>query len=120
MADVRIRRDDARAGSAVLHVDGELDWTTAPLLQAHLSELIDAGERWFVVDLCQVAYLDSSALAVLARSFRQLGSEGAIAVVCRPYVCEILELTGLHSLFGTHLTREEAFAALEQRRREAA
>src|SRR4051794_24755396 len=57
-------------------VRGDLDLATAPRLKAVLADLIADGAVDVVVDLCGVAALDSTGLAVLATAQRRLSQAG--------------------------------------------
>jgi anti-sigma B factor antagonist len=53
------------AGCAVLALSGELDISDAAELSAQLTAVI-SGERWVIVDLANLAFIDCSSLGVLA------------------------------------------------------
>jgi anti-anti-sigma factor len=82
---------------ATLLVKGEIDLGTAPLLQAELSRLADAGRRRVRVDLRDVTFMDSQGLNVLARAHRRLVAEGAALTLVAPSepVRRVLEITGV-------------------------
>lgn len=56
----------------VVDCDGELDLSTAPLLDAALREAEDGAPSSVLLDLEDVPFLDSSAMALLLRAHRRL------------------------------------------------
>ena len=86
--------------SATVRAAGEIDSTTAPLLNQHLSTLLDTDVRELVVDLGRVTFLDSAGLCVLATAHRRAGRQdvrlrvlATSRAVIRP-----LQITGLWDL----------------------
>ena len=58
-------------GPSVLKLRGDLDLHTAPGLRERLAALIDAGSLRVVVDLSEVAFMDSTGLGVLVGAARR-------------------------------------------------
>jgi len=86
--------------SATLAAAGEIDSTTAPLLNQHLGALLDTDVRDVTVALGQVTFLDSAGLCVLATAHRRAGRQdvrlrvlATSRAVVRP-----LQITGLWEL----------------------
>jgi anti-sigma B factor antagonist len=64
--------DVSAAGpSAAVRAVGEIDSTTAPLLDQHLVALLETDIRELTVDLRGVTFLDSAGLCVLATAHRR-------------------------------------------------
>jgi len=87
-------------GALVVHVVGEIDTLTAPVLRAQLEKHLPAA-RLLVLDLSQVTFLGSAGLAVLVaakddadRRQRRLRVVPGSRIVTRA-----LEATGLLTLF---------------------
>jgi anti-sigma B factor antagonist len=85
----------------VLHVVGELDTLTAPLLQVRLLEQ-QAQVGHLVLDLSDVTFLGSAGLAVLVGAKDDADSRGCRLVVVpgSRIVKRALEATGLLQLFS--------------------
>ena len=86
----------AEDGSTV-QVGGEVDTYTSPQLRRALQDLIRDGTTDLALDLSEVTFLDSSALAVLittAKSCRTHGGSLRIAKAT-PETTRLLEITGL-------------------------
>jgi len=95
-------------------VRGEVDHEAVPALEAALEEAIRESAGAFVIDLCEVGFIDSSGLQVLLRARALLGrGDRALALVC-PFgrVRRVFELSGVSELFALYPSREAAAAAL--------
>ena len=107
--------DDAELrGAPGVAVHGEVDVSAIPSLVEALDAAIRDSEGAFVIDLCDVEFLDSSGLSALMRARALLGQdERALAVVCPPGpVRRLFELAGIADLFFLYGSRDEAAAAL--------
>jgi anti-anti-sigma factor len=80
-----IYRFDEHADSAcVVHVKGDLDVVAAPGLREQLQELVASGFRKLVVDLADVAVVDSSGLSALIGGLRAARVAGGDVRIARP------------------------------------
>lgn len=96
--DVVEHGPDAR----VVHVVGEIDTLTAPVLRGRLTEQVRAVEL-VVVDLTEVTFLGSAGLAVLvaAKDEADNAAHRLRIVPGSRIVSRALEATGLLALFDT-------------------
>jgi anti-sigma B factor antagonist len=103
------------SGAPGVAVQGEVDLSRVPALEQAVDDAIRDSEGAFVIDLCDLEFLDSSGLNVLLRARALLGrEERALAVVCPPGpVRRLLEVTGVAELLFLYGSREEAAAALK-------
>lgn len=94
--DVVPHGDDA----LVVHVVGEIDTLTAPVLHAQLDEHL-AGTQLLVLDMSQVSFLGSAGLAVLVAAKEDADRRGhrLRLVPGSRIVTRALEATGLLGLF---------------------
>jgi anti-sigma B factor antagonist len=98
---------------AVLALRGEVDVSTAPKLRQQLVELATEGRPWVVVDLSEVAFLDSTGLGVLVsglRRFRLLGGD-LILAAAQPRILRVLEITRLDRAFDLFASVDAAVTA---------
>lgn len=81
----------------VLHVTGEVDVYTAPMLREQIAELAAKGAVHLIVDLGRVEFLDSSGLGALIGGLKRLREHGGslTPVISRPSILRIFEITGL-------------------------
>ena len=82
----------------------EIDFLTAPLLQAELECAIADGDSKVVVDLCDVTFMDSSGAHVLLEASKRLRAlERGFSVICvRGSISRLLELLGLSAALAVH------------------
>jgi anti-sigma B factor antagonist len=104
----------APGGAPGVTVRGEVDVAAVPELMAALDAAIRESTGAFVIDLCEVEFLDSAGLSVLLRARALLGrEERELAVVCPPGpVRRLFEVVGIADLLILFRSRAEAAAAL--------
>jgi anti-sigma B factor antagonist len=78
-----------------LALQGELDLSNAPTLEASLTNAIDSGKK-VVIDLDQLEFLDSTGIALLVGVLQRHDAERFSFLPSRSSgVCRLLNLTGL-------------------------
>ena len=99
---------------ALISVSGELDLYTAQRLQARIDEAGAVGADTVVVDLSEVSFIDSTALAVLVQETRRLEGRGhsLVLVTNDPRTKRVVEVTGLNRVLRTYPTLQDALAEL--------
>jgi anti-sigma B factor antagonist len=102
------------AGTPVLSVKGEVDVYSAPALTENLTQLLDSGAATIVVDLTEVAFLDSTGLgALIAARTASEKAGGSLPVVCtQDRILKLFTITGLDGVFSIFPTVDEAVAAV--------
>ena len=99
-----------RAGAAVVALQGEHDLASAPTLRHCLTVLLESNDL-VVVDLTEVAFVDSSILGVLIRvdqSAKNAAKQFRLQLGTEPIVMRILELSGLMDVLSCAPTRDAA------------
>jgi anti-anti-sigma factor len=107
--------DDAGfRGAPGVAVRGEVDVSALPAFTAALDDAIRESEGAFVIDLCDVEFLDSSGLSALLRARAMLARDDrSLAVVCPPGpVRRLFDLAGIADLLVVFRSRDEAAEAL--------
>jgi anti-sigma B factor antagonist len=109
--ELRTETDDSTV--TVVSVSGDIDMSTAPQLDQHLTEISDSGSREIVVDLTNVDFLDSSALGALVGVHKHVAaSGGTLKVVCsHPKIERIFAITRLTEVIPVFVTLDEAVTA---------
>ena len=84
-----------RNGSALtLQLEGRLDTTTSPQLEAELSASLD-GVKQLTLDLQQLAYLSSAGLRVILGAQKRMNKQGHMVVRhVNETIMEVFEVTG--------------------------
>ena len=105
----------ASGGCAFLAVRGEIDIATAPRLITALNDAVTDGDGDvpLVVDLTEVAFMDSTGLALLIDTQRRLASrERGFAVICPPGpLLRVFETTDMVERLGVRSDRGAALRA---------
>ena len=91
-------------GWTVVDIAGEIDVYTAPTLREHLGALVAAGKYHLVLDLDQVAFLDSTGLGVLVGGLKRVRAhDGSLHLVCsQERILKVFRITGLTKVFPIH------------------
>jgi anti-sigma B factor antagonist len=99
-------------GYTVITPRGDLDLATVRDLRAAIHQLLQDGHLHLVLDLEQVAFIDSSGLGVLIGARRKtFARHGSFALVCdNDRVMRLLELTSLDKVFTIHDSVDDATA----------
>jgi anti-sigma B factor antagonist len=102
-----------QGGLKVVAISGEVDLSTSPKVRDALLDCI-LGGAGVVVDLSQVAYIDSSGVASLVEAFQSAKSRKLVftlaSVGATPM--RVLKLARLDQVFIIHDTVDTAIAAL--------
>ncbi len=95
---------------AVLHVTGELDLVTSPVLRQRVHDAVAEGRHDLVVDLSEVVFCDSSGVGVLIATRRLIRScQGRLRLILPEvdtgvgsHVNRVLAALGVRRLFDVH------------------
>lgn len=92
---------DACEGGSEVHLVGELDLSTAPLLREGLHRLLEGGSGDLTLDMSRLDFIDSTGLSVLVGAFKRAREDGRDIVLRapRPAARKILEISGLDTVF---------------------
>ena len=95
-------RTERRADAAVVVPTGELDLATAPTLETALTEAFALESERVVLDLRELAFIDSSGLRTLLTARRRAEEAGcAFSLVAGHAALErTLEIAGVHKVFS--------------------
>ena len=107
-----LEHDPVDAGHLIA-ITGELDLAATPELSTILLMAARSPGDIVVLDLAQVAFIDSSALGTLLKAGGEIESRGKrLRIVCGDGpVRKLLEMTNLTNRFQLCPTRDEALAA---------
>ena len=89
-----------REGRAEVHLVGDLDISTAPLLREGLLDLLAEGSTDITLDMAQLGFIDSTGLSVLVGAFKRARQDGREIVLRnpRPPARKVLEISGLDTV----------------------
>jgi len=72
--EIKVSTENGRVPVTVVHVDGNIDASTAEIFQAKADDLIKGGTRYMLVDLSHVPFVSSAGFRVLHGIFNELRS----------------------------------------------
>jgi anti-sigma B factor antagonist len=102
-------------GARIVSVRGEVDVYSAPTLRKALQDSMDDEHPSLLVDLSDIAFIDSTGLGVLVagqNKSSELG--GKVDIVCnQERVLKLFRITGLDEVFGIFPTRAAARSAAQ-------
>src|SRR4051794_6794206 len=103
-------RETPLSGAPGVTVTGEVDVATGKVLEEAIDRAIRGSTGAFVIDLCDVTFMDSAGVNVLLRARALLGrQERDVALVCPPGgVLHVLEVVGVADLFVIFASRAAA------------
>jgi anti-anti-sigma factor len=90
----------------VVELAGELDMATAPELTETLSRLVEEGPNEIILDLSNLAFIDSAGIAVLITTQNQLMAQGRKLMLrsLKPNPLEVFKITGLLEFLNVETT----------------
>jgi anti-sigma B factor antagonist len=102
----------SEGGWDVVDVAGDVDLASAPALRARLDDLLADGSRRLLVNLQQVAFMDSSGLSAIVSGMKGMRERGGeIAIACaNTSILKVFAVTGLDRVLSIHSTVAEAIA----------
>ena len=106
-------RVDSRVieGVSLLHPYGELDLYTVSEFERAITDAFVSSAKTMVVDLSDIAYLDSSGLSALIVAYKKLAAQGRnlyiVAPTDPPAVRRVLEITRVNTFLRVRPTLNE-------------
>jgi stage II sporulation protein AA (anti-sigma F factor antagonist) len=70
--ELKVSTEQGRVPITLVHVDGDIDASTAQEFQSRMEALIQGGTRDILIDLAHVPYISSAGLRALQTVFSQL------------------------------------------------
>jgi anti-sigma B factor antagonist len=103
---------ERRGDCTIVTVSGELDIVTSRQLDEHLASA-RRKQRWIVLDLSEVDFMDTSSLAVIVGHWKRLQSAGGVLALAgaRYRHTKTLWITGLAERLPMYDTVDDAIAA---------
>jgi anti-anti-sigma factor len=110
---IDIQQEDAD-GTRILALGGRLDTETSADVELTLQDLMNAGERNFLIDMSGVGYVSSAGLRVLLATAKQLeGGKGSLRLCSlNSSVKQVFDVAGFSKLFSIFANRDAALAGM--------
>jgi anti-sigma B factor antagonist len=110
--DAPVAGVDERGDALVVRLIGELDLYNAHIVREELLATAARAPARLVVDLSDVAFIDSTGLGVLIEARGKLANRRAFLLVAPGLETRrALEISGLDRHFGVHATLDDALSA---------
>ncbi len=106
-----VRGVEQRDSGVVVRLGGELDLYNAEELRSALASAIDSGATRIVVDMTEVAFVDSTALGVLVEARSKLGRDGLLLAGPQLETRRTLQVSGLDRHLPVHDSVDAALAS---------
>ncbi len=91
---------DAKGDELTITIDGRLDTTTAPQLEAEINSCLD-GVKTLTMDMSKLVYISSAGLRVLLKAQKIMNKQGKMTVInVNQEIKEIFEVTGFDELLN--------------------
>lgn len=106
--------EEAAADVTIVAIAGRLDTQTSSRFSDRLGELLHCGQPHLLIEVSRLNYISSAgfrALLIGAKGAAEKGGRLAVCGVTAP-IRRVIELAGLHDVFETFASREEALAKL--------
>jgi anti-sigma B factor antagonist len=106
---MKVNREN-QGTATIFVVEGQVDMHTSPDLRGHLRTALQSRSTPIVVDLTDVAFIDSSGLATLIEALQAVGKYGGRLRLCglSPAVQNLFRLSNLTSIFDIRPKREDS------------
>lgn len=110
LLECRIEED---SGATLLHVSGEVDLFTAPVLRRELELLVEQGKDVAVL-LTELQFIDMAGIRALEHCHRLAQDRGSRVVLASPspLVRRVFEILEIHRTFDILPTKEAALSHL--------
>src|SRR5712692_9562652 len=112
---------DQAAPAIVLKLRGELDYSTAPSLEAQLPRLLTHLEQsradWVLLDTAELQFLDMSGIRAITTCWRELrvhGAKGLGLIADRTPLMSTYRWARLYALLPIFRSQEEALRAVSE------
>lgn len=102
---------ERRSDATIVHVVGDLDVAGSPTLRQVLIDVLSGTPAThLIVDLGDVAFLDTTGIGTLAGAYKRVTEKGGRfnLVVTTKGIYRVLELTGVLQVFRVKASVEEA------------
>jgi anti-anti-sigma factor len=100
----------------VLGLTGKIDIAGTGVLVKRVTEILDSGERFILLDFKGITYINSSglcALVVVGKRLAKSGGKLVLAEVSDP-IQKVLKISGLAAFFTLQGTKAEALASFPE------
>ncbi|MCP3689175.1 MAG: STAS domain-containing protein [Gammaproteobacteria bacterium] len=115
--------DDIAHSTARMHISGQLDNSTAPLLEQRLDETLAKDVSYLVFDLQDLSYISSAGLRSIFKTKKNLAKVQGKVLICnmQPQVKKVFEIINAlpsFSVFSSYQEMDDYLATIQHREME--
>lgn len=102
---------ESKSGAVIiLDLNGRLDASNSGVLEKKLTDLLGAGEKYFILDFDRLDYISSAGLRVLLMAAKKANGAGGKEALSslKEHVREVFDIAGFTAIFPICSTSEEA------------
>ncbi len=119
MKELKIEQEQQSVNEQDIHIlrlEGYVDAHTFTEFEEELTQLVEGGKYYLLLDLEKLTYINSTGLGLLMATFRQVRQHGGDLVIAKmsDKITNIFNLLGFSRLISTYATEEEALKKFEQ------
>jgi anti-sigma B factor antagonist len=94
---------------------GKIDSVNSKVLLEKITEIIDGGTRFLLLDFAGVTYINSTGLRALMLATKRLGGSGGklILAAVNDQILRVFKISGLTSFLAVRSTKAEALASFQ-------
>lgn len=109
-------RTEILDGATVVHVEGDVDVSSTLALRDTLAAVVGDGSARVVLDLAEVAFIDSAGIGLLVTAHRRAQAADGVFVLAAltPTVARVLELTRTDRLLRVVPSVEQGVVAVHR------
>ena len=95
-------------------LEKRIDASVATDFKEQMAAWINAGNKWIVLDLAEVDFIDSTGLGAIVSSLKSIGNEGDLAICsAKEMVMNLFRLTRMNRVFQIFLSEAGAINTLK-------
>jgi anti-anti-sigma factor len=111
--ELKIEQESQTVNSQDIHIlrlEGYVDAHTFTEFEEELTQLVESGKYYLLLDLEKLTYINSTGLGLLMATFRQVRQHSGDLVIAKmsDKITNIFNLLGFSRLISTYPTEEEA------------
>ncbi|MEI6577313.1 MAG: STAS domain-containing protein [Bacteroidota bacterium] len=106
-------KESKQGNVLVLELVGRLDTSNYAEAEKKIVALLNAGEKYCLIDCSKLDYISSSGLRVLLVTLKKLGQSNGKLVLCclNDSIAEIFEIAGFNNIFTVEPSLEAGLAS---------
>ncbi|MGA2985409.1 MAG: STAS domain-containing protein [Terriglobia bacterium] len=106
-------REEKNGKFLVLGLSGKLDAEGTKMFGERMTQFLDGGERYILLDFTDITYINSSGLHALILVERRLASSRGMLILAgvSDHIQKVLKISGLSSILTRQPTKAEALAS---------